>query len=119
VNLQTCRRHPDRLFALSCPGCRQDIHDKQYPAYATRPRPAAVRQPVTLDPSAAHLLQVITNLRPAIAKRETALDQRGWRQDDISASLIWQVERDRQAVHIAEEQLLDLYGAPRRTTPAA
>lgn len=37
--LQTCRRHPSAVFALSCPGCKQETHDRQYPEYAiTRPR---------------------------------------------------------------------------------
>ena len=141
--LQTCRRHPGHLFALSCPGCKQDIHDKQYPEYATnRTRPAAATaamkaQPTVadlriaavtavgvavitaptpvLDPSVAYQLQIIDECRPAIANLERALNMRRWRQDDIGTSMLRQLELDRQAVHIAEERLLDLYGMPRLT----
>lgn len=76
-------------------------------AVITAPTPA-------LDPSVAYQLRVIDECRPSIAKLQRALDLRGWRQDDTGASLLWQLERDRQALHIAEERLLDLYGMPRR-----
>lgn len=72
-----------------------------------------------LDPSIAYRLQTIDELRPRIADLESQLNRRLWRMDDIGMSLRWQLDRDRQALHIAEEWLLDLYGAPRRPATIA
>jgi hypothetical protein len=114
---QTCRRHPSAQFALSCPGCKQEIHDKQYPDYAST---AAVVHPVptTVDPAVAYQLTVIDECRPAIAALRAKLDRRANWADDISVSLLWQLERAKTALHIAEERLLDLHGMSARSTTA-
>jgi hypothetical protein len=108
---QTCRRHPYAQFALSCPGCKQEIHDKQYPDYAS----TAAVHPAAADPAIAYQLTVIDECRPAIAALRAKLDRRANWADDISASLLWRLEREQMALHIAEERLLDLYGASARS----
>lgn len=138
MKLQTCRRHPSAQFALSCPGCKQELHDRQYPEYAiSRPRTAtvAVEEPSaaalrvaaitaaglavitgaipTADRAVAYQLSVIDETRPEVAKLEADLDRRDWLMNDTGASLLWRLDRARMAVHIAEERLLDLYRAQR------
>jgi hypothetical protein len=107
MRLQTCRRHPSALFALSCPGCKQDIHDKQYPEYAST---VGAGPALSNDPAVAYQLTVVDECRPAIAALRAKLDRRATWADDISVSLLWRLERERMALHIAEERLLDLCG---------
>jgi hypothetical protein len=135
MKLQTCRRHPNAQFALSCPGCKQELHDRRYPEYAiSRPRLevppvtalgfaaitavglAVIASPqTTVDPAVAYQLAVIDVARPEIAKLEADLDRRGWLMNDTGTWLAWRLDRARMEVHIAEERLLDLYGMPRRS----
>jgi hypothetical protein len=75
---------------------------------------AIVAPPTALDPAVAYQLSVIDQCRPEIARLAADLNRRGPRMNDASGSLAWQLEREQQALHIAEERLLDLYGMPRR-----
>lgn len=80
---------------------------------------AIVAPPAVTDPAVTYQLQIIDECRPEAAALETRLNQRNWRMDDIGTDLLWRLDRARQALHIAEERLLDLYKMPRRTAVCA
>lgn len=101
MKLQTCKRHPNApRFVRECSGCKQDLHDLTYPAYAiTRPRATTTQIHPDANPDATFQLWIINEMRQ---KTETPGENHA---------------QARRSLNVAEDHLLDLYGAAPR--PAA